>query len=98
MPVCQPSADEISHREVDEYQADDARPNQVAGAKDIAQQPGGGHLQAQGGHSRDEDDEVEAFGGEDARGRCHREIINQSPAYTTFFVFLVEGMDGLKVF
>ena len=51
-PVSPAPAQKVAHRQVNEDQADDAGPHQVAGAVDIAQQPRSRELNRQRGHPR----------------------------------------------
>ncbi len=53
------AAEEVSQCEVDEDQADDAGPDEVARAEDIADQTSRGEFGGEGGHAGDEDSEEE---------------------------------------
>lgn len=58
------AAEVVAEGKVDEDEPDDARPNEVAGAEDVADEPTGGKFGAEGCHARDEDSEEEvAFHG-----------------------------------
>jgi hypothetical protein len=54
-------ADEVPHSQVDEDQANDDRPDRIAGAEDIAKKAAGAKFGSHGSHAGDENREVEVF-------------------------------------
>ncbi len=53
--VCPPPTEKVACTQVDQHQADDVRPDDIARTEDIPHKARGGKFDRQGCHSREED-------------------------------------------